>query len=391
MRRMGDLELAILGVIAMLGLLGGLGLAAIGVLSLLAVKGGGGGGLFTLYALGVAVGEFVLAGVVLVPAALLLRALSIHGRSVAGRMPAGLLHRALTGVATGAVLLGWMLPAALTFGSGSAASLDVTFSTIAIGIGLVEAACVFAASGLLDRPLGVVMIAIPLLSLGLPLWASSGIAEQQARQAGQQARQAEYAAERAHMEERFAEILQGPTVEELAAQVGDVGDWRLLGGGVTPTQRGGKVLDRQEALSDLGGSPVRFALVAQCTADFDGGELLGATTIFGRREANGEPLDSRSLESPVVPCDGQLHLAVSEAVVLPEWDAATLAGAGRDWLLVMTFVVIQDAWPVRSPRSGLIYPESGERWLMFVAPEPVPSVEPLLTELAAHLAPLRAR
>jgi hypothetical protein len=269
--------------------------------------------------------------------------------------------------------------------------LDVTFAIIAIGIGLVEAACLFAASGLLDRPLGVVMIAIPLLSLGLPLWASSSIAEQQARQAGQQARQAEYAAERAHMEERFAEILQGPTVEELAAQVGDVGRWRLLGGGVTPTERGDRGLDRQDALTDLGGLRVRFALVAQCTADFDRGELLGATTIFGRREANGEPLDSRSLESPVVPCDGRLHLAVSEAVVLPEWDAATLAGAGRDWLLVMTYAVIREAPPVTRPRSELIYPDSGARWLVFVASEPVPSVEPLLTTLSAHLAPLRAR
>jgi hypothetical protein len=281
-----------------------------------------------------------------------------------------------------------MLPAALTFRSGSAASLEVTFAIIAIGIGLVEAACLSAASGLLDRPLGVVMIAVPLLSLGLPLWASSSFAGQQARQ---QASQAEFAAERTHFEERFAEILQGPTVEELAARVGDVGGWRLLGGGVTPIERGDRRLDRQDALTDLGGSRVRFALVAQCTADFDGGELLGATTIFGRREADGEPLDSWSLESPAVPCDGGLHVAVSETVVLPEWDAATLAGAGRDWLLVMTYVVIHDATPATGARSGLIYPDSGERWLVFVAPEPVPSVEPLLATLAAHVAPLRAR
>jgi hypothetical protein len=381
---MSDLQLAILGVIAILGLLGGVGLAAVGVLSSIAVKGGDGGGLFAVYAAAIAVGELVLAGVVIVPAALLLAAVSIQSQSVTERMPASLRHGALTGVAAGAVLLVWMVPAALTFSSGSAPSLDGTVATIAIGIGLVEAACVFAASTLLDRPLGVAMLVIPLLSLGLPLWASSSIA-------GQQARQADYASERAHFEERFAEILQGPTVEDLAAQVGDVGGWRLLYGEVTPMQRGDRTLRRQEALTDLGGSSVRFALVAQCTADFDGGELLGATTIFGRRQANGDPLDSWSLDSPVMPCDGELHVAVSEAVELPDWDAATLAGAGRDWELVMAYVVIRDAPPVASPRSGRIYPESGQRWLMFVAPEPVPSVEPLLTTLASRLAPLRAR
>jgi len=384
MRRMSDLELAILGVIAILGLLGGVGLAAVGVLSSIAVKGGDGGGLWAVYAVAIAVGELVLAGVVIVPAALLLAAVSIQSQSVTERMPASLRHRALTGVAAGAVLLVWMVPAALTFSSGSAPSLDGTVATMAIGIGLVEAACVFAASTLLDRPLGVAMLVIPLLSLGLPLWASSSIA-------GQQARQADYASERAHFEERFAEILQGPTVEDLAAQVGDVGGWRLLAGEVTPMQRGDRTLRRQEALTDLGGSSVRFALVAQCTADFDGGELLGATTVFGRRQANGDPLDSWSLDSPVMPCDGELHVAVSEAVELPDWDAATLAGAERDWDLVMAYVVIRDAPPVASPRSGRIYPESGQRWLMFVATEPVPSVEPLLTTLASRLAPLRAR
>jgi hypothetical protein len=387
-RSMGDLEAGVLTLIAAAGLVGAVALAALGFLTLLAARGGGGDVMWMLAALSVAIGELLLALVVIVPAVLVLRAVSILRGPGSLRSPARPRDRVIAGLAAGAVLLAWMAPAALTFSSGSPASVDVTFSTIAIGIGLVEAAAAFAAFGLLHRPLGMAMLIIPLLSVSMPLWVSSSRAEQQAHLARSEA---QMAAERAHFEERFAEILQGPTVEELAAQVGDVGDWRLLGGGVTPMERGDRQLDRQEVLTDLGGAGVRFALVAQCTADFDGGELVGATTVFGLRRAGGEPLDANSLESPVVPCDGRLHLEVSDAVALPAWDAATLAGAGRDWALVMSYVVVDATAPVASRRSEMIYPDSGVRWLIFVAPEPAPSADPLLATMAAHLAPLRPR
>jgi hypothetical protein len=388
---MGDRQLAVLGVIAIAGLVGGAGLTALAVLTFVTAKGGGGDVMTLVTALGVAIGEFVLAAFVLVPAILLLRAVSILSKPVPMRTPPSLQSRVITGVAAAAVLFGWMAPAALTLRTESASSLDAAFSTIAIGIGLVGAATAFAARDLLIRPLGVVMLVMPLLSLSLPLWASGQMAAYQGRLADQAARLADQAAERAHFEERFAEILQGPTIEEVAAEVGDIDGWRLLGGGVTPMYRGDNHLDRQETLTDLAGSAVRFALVAQCTADFDGGELLGATTVFGRREANGDPQDSRSLESPVIPCDGQVHVDVSDAVVLPAWDAVTLAGAGRDWELVMTYVVIRADPSVAGERSESTYADYGARWIMFVTPEPAPPAQPLLTTLAAHLAPLRPR
>lgn len=386
---MGELQVVVMTLIGLAGLLGGAALAAIGVLTLVSAGDGDGNVLSMVAALGVAVGALTLALVVIVPAVLVLRAVWILGRPGSVRSPASPRDRVITGLAAGAVLVGWMVPAVLTFNSTSASSLDVIFSTIAIGVGLVEAAAAFAARGLLRRPLGVAMLVIPLLSLTLPLWASGILVEEQARQARQAQSAAEYAADRAHFEERFAEILRGPTVEELAAQIGDVRGWRLLNGGVTPMERGSRRLDRQEVLTDLGGVRVRFALVAQCTADFDGGELLGATTVFGPRRADGEPLDSRSLESPVVPCDGRSHLDVSDAVALPVWDAGTLAGAGSEWELVMTYVVVHATAPVASRRSDLIYPDSGARWLIFVAREPTPSAEPLLATMASHLAPLR--
>jgi hypothetical protein len=381
---MGNRQLTVLGVFAIVGLVGGAGLAALAVLTFVTARGGGGDVMVMVTILSVALGELVLAAFVMVPAALLLRAVSILSKPDPARSPPSLQSRLITGVAAAAVLFGWMAPAALTFRTGSALSLDATFSAIAIGIGLVGAATAFAAKDLLARPLGVVMLVMPLLSLSLPLWASG-------QMAAAQGRQADFAAERAHFEERFAEILQGPTIEEVAAEVGDIDGWRLLGGGVTPMYRGDNRLNRQEALTDLGGSAVRFALAAQCTADFDGGELLGATTVFGRRQANGDPQDSWSLESPVVPCDGQLHVDVSDAVVLPAWDAMTLAGAGREWELVMTYVVVRAAAPVATRRSELTYPDTGVRWIVFVTPEPAPPAEPLLASLAAHLAPLRPR
>ncbi len=379
---MGRRLLTVLGTIAAIGLIGGVLLAALGVLTAVQVRGGSVLGWVT--ALSVITGELLLAAVVIVLAALLLRAVSVLSAPRSTRAPASLARRVVTGVAAAAVLSSWSAPAALTLGAQSPQSLDVTFSMLGVGIGVVAAATAFAARDLLVRPLGVVMLLLSLLSVGLPLWVSSSIAESQGRQAA-------YAAAQAHFEERFAEVLQGPTIEEVAAGVGDVGGWRLMGGGVSPMQRGTNRLDRQETLTDLGGSRVRFALVAQCTADFDRGQLVGATTVFGRRQANGDPLDSWSLESPVMPCDGRLHVDVSEAVGLPAWDAATLAGVGRDWVLVMAYVVVGAGGPVPSGLAGSMFGNSGERWLVFVAPEPTPPVEPLLAAVGAHLAPLRPR
>jgi hypothetical protein len=379
---MGDRRLTVLWMIAVFGLIGGVLLAALGVVTLVQASGFSVFGWLT--ALSVATGELLLAAVVTVLAALLLRAVSILGAPGSGRAPASLRRRVITGVAAAAVLSSWIAPAALTFSAGSSARLDVTFSMLGLGIGVVAAATAFAARDLLVRPLGIAMLLLSLLSVVLPLSVSSNIAESQGRQEA-------YAAGQAHFEERFAEILQGPTIEEVAAGVGDLGGWRLLAGGVTPMQRGSTHLDRQDSLTDLGGSVVRFALVGQCTADFDRGQLVGATTVFGLRQANGDPLDSWSLESPVVPCDGSLHMDVSDAVSLPAWDAATLAGAGRDWELVMTYAVVGQAQPVVNQRPESIFGDSGERWLVFVAPEPTPPSEPLLATVGAHLAPLRPR
>jgi hypothetical protein len=58
---------------------------------------------------------------------------------------------------------------------------------------------------------------------------------------------------------------------------------------------------------------------------------------------------------------------------------------------VMSYVVVQAAAPVASQRSEMIYSDSGVRWLIFVAPEPAPSADPLLAAMASHLAPLRPR
>ena len=379
---MGSRLLTVLGTIAVVGLIGGVLLAALGILTAVQVRGGSVLGWLT--ALSVATGELLLAAVAIVLAALLLRAVSVLTAPRPARAPASLGRRVVTGAAAAAVLSSWIAPVALTFGAGPPQSPDVTFSMLGVGIGVVAAATAFAARDLLVRPLGIAMLIAPLLSMVLPLSASSSIAESQRRQEA-------YAAGQAHFEERFAEILQGPTIEEVAASVGDAGGWRLMGGGVSPMQRGTNRLDRQETLTDLGGSRVRFALVAQCTADFDRGQLVGATTVFGRRQANGDPLDSWSLESPVMPCDGQLHVDVSDAVVLPLWDAATLAGVGRDWILVMAYVVVGAGQPIPSGLAGSNFGNYGERWLVFVAPEPTPPVESLLATVRAHLAPLRPR
>lgn len=375
-------ELTVLGVIAIGALVGGIALGGLGALTFLAA-GGSGNVLGMIAALSIGLGELVLAAFTIVAGALLLRAVRALGKPGAVSSPGGLSAGVFTRAVAAAVLVCWILPAALTSRDESTAGIDAALATVAIGVGLVEAAAAFAARDLLRRPLGVLMIAVSLVSVVLPLWFSSTVAAYQGRQDA-------YAAERAHFEERYAAILGGPTIEEVAAHVGEVGGWRLLGGSISPMERGQRVVDQQGSVADLGGKAVQFALVAQCTADYDGGQLTGFVSIFGNRRANGDPVDGQEIEFDVVPCDGQLYLRRSDTFVLPEWDTFTLARPGG-WELVMAGGVVTDATPVAGEHLARFYADSGARWLVFVTPQPSAPVDPLLVAVGARLAPLPAR
>ena len=297
-------------------------------------------------------------------------------------MPASLRRRLVSGGAATTILLCWLAPAALTFG-GSVASIDRTFAFIGIGLGIVNAAAAYASRDLLGRPLGVAMLSVSLVTVVLPVAEASAFADAQNRRAA-------FAEARRHYEARFAQILNGPTIADVAAAVGDVGAWRLLGGGIAPIEDADERFEQREGLFDLAGQSVRFALVAQCTADFDGAQLTGGASLFGRRDSNGNTDEYRNVDFPLVPCDGQLHVAQSEAVDLPEWDAATLAGVrSGSWEVVWFFPLVTGSRP--PSREASPFADYGERWLLFAAPEPAPPIAPLLEAGTPRLDPLRPR
>jgi hypothetical protein len=222
------------------------------------------------------------------------------------------------------------------------------------------------------------MLIAALLTLAIPLLESQVLIE-----AG--TRRAQFASDKAHFEAHFAQVLNGPTAEEIATAVGDVGPWLLLSGSAYPMNRADPFFDRSERVADLAGRTVRFAFVGQCTADTEGAELLGYGQIWGTRTTDGNPLDSSNIDFATIPCDGELHVVTADAVDLPAWDGRTLEGAKRrDWMLV-------GAGAVLTPRveTGSNFATYGNRWLVFVAPDPAPSTEPLLQAVAAHLDPLR--
>lgn len=376
---MGERQRSILGVVAAIGIAGGLLGILIGFGTIIVASGAEELGAAIGLGLGIAIA--VLSGVALLPALLLRRGLAALGSAEPGTSPPGPWRRVVAGIATAGVLLCWLAPAALTVVAGiGAPGLDRTLAFVAIGLGIVAAATAWASRDLLGRPLGALMLGVAVLSVALPLGESRLLLENQNRQNA-------FAAQQSRFQERFGEILAGPTPDEIAAAVGDVGAWRLISVGVSPMFRAQELVDNQQRLVDLPGQAARFAIVAQCTAQYGGAQLTPYVNIYGRRDATGTPADGQDLELPLVPCDGMLHVIESASVILPDWDAGTLAGVARgDWLLVGSGGIV----PAGDGSGASSFIDHGERWLVFGAAEPAPSIDPLLEAVAAQLHPIRA-
>ena len=168
---------------------------------------------------------------------------------------------------------------------------------------------------------------------------------------------------------RYADMIDGPSVGEIVAAVGEVGSWRAVAGGFQPFVRSDEWTGSQGPVADLSGRTVRLAVFVQCWIEGDRGEVqvdvtdydLGSlwSTRFGR-------------------CDGTMQELVSDPVKLAAWPEGRLAAARaheRDLIAVGAMPVTADG----ARPAG----EYAVRSIIFVSIDPATSVDALTASVTA--------
>ena len=289
--------------------------------------------------------------------------------------------RALTAVVL-IVAVAWLSPAiaalvvvAVTGAWALSSGTDIVVLS-ALGVGAVVVAGAWVARALPDRPIRQVLVLLVLASAIVPAWETAVIAPSlnppwYVRQSAE-LRQSTQDAERAEQErfrERYADILDGPTLDDLAARLATIGSWRLASIGMGPdgtscgsssgcSGASGRSLPFWERVGELGGGPVRFLLVGQCWVEDDAGRLIS-------RVISPEGAWPHT-ELEISSCDGAVQVAVSAPVQLPSWapeEVQAMRARDQSFVILGSFADDRDAAP------GLPE-ERAERWAIFVSPDP---------------------
>jgi hypothetical protein len=356
------------------GLSAGLGifLLANGVLSIFAA--GSSSGIGALYNAAIALGMFTIGAVPLVLGILAWRAAAALEEADHPKGGRGLLLFAA------AAWIVWALPAiaallvtawagswALPDGTPTVVMLSVVVGTLA-GLGV-----------LLAREVGGTAISLAVgLSLVIPLWETSVLAPsfdppaylraehertEQQRQAAEEARSRFY--------DRYGPIFAGPSPAKLAQAADSVGGWRVVSAGTGPDKAScnpgsscsGTLITglyRYQRIGELAGQRVRFLLVGQCWVEGDAG-------ILEARIGSSNGVLS-FLQFATRPCDGTIHMATSDWVLLPSWSSAQIAAMASPRASTV-FASASTYWANAAGRNGPPT-ERAERWVLLVSPEP---------------------
>jgi hypothetical protein len=171
---------------------------------------------------------------------------------------------------------------------------------------------------------------------------------------------------------RYADIIDGPSVGEIVAAVGQVGAWRPVNGSVYPYLRSDEWLGSQAPIADLSGRSARFVLYVQCWVDGDPGEIYASVY---------EPEQGILWSARLGRCDGTMQVVVSDVIALPRWTADRIAAArSRDQdLLGVT------ASPIATGEPMVGGHDSAVRWVAYVSADP-PTPNDALTDAVTNAA-----
>lgn len=204
------------------------------------------------------------------------------------------------------------------------------------------------------------LVAVLLVPAAIQVWVTTEMVQTGTRHAASEA-------ELRVRTDRFADLINGPSVGEIVAAVGSVGTWRPMGGGLEPALISDEWRPDQRPVADLTGRQARFAVLAQCWVKNDPGGLSLTVHDF----ASGTMLNTQFGR-----CDGTLQTFVTDPIQLPEWSDQRLAEARaseRDLLAVTASAA--------TSRGARPVAEIGEvaaalRYVVFVSAEPAtPSSE----------------